>query len=79
MFQEFASFLFFNRFVFLIYMFFIEYLGLIVNTVSHSFQCDRASKTHGWVRLLILMENNKCLLPKKLFCSQKISSNILSV
>lgn len=56
MFQELANFLFFKSFVFLGYMFFTEYLGLTSNTLSHSFQCDRASKTHGWVRLLILMK-----------------------
>lgn len=73
MFQEFANFLLFKRFVFLIYVFFTEHLGLIGNPVSHSFQCVRASKTHGWVRILILNNNNKkrCLAPKKLFCSQK--------
>lgn len=71
MFQEFENFSFFNRFFFLICMVFVEYLGLIGNTLSQSFQCDRESKTHGWVKLLILTKNNTCFVPKKLFCSQQ--------
>lgn len=56
-----------------------ENLGLINDPLNHSFYWERASKPHGVAWLLIVVNINRCLMPKLLFCLWKCHWTLLSV
>lgn len=74
MYQEFENFSFPKRFIFLSYIAVTEYLGLVSNPLSYSFQWER-SKTCGAVGLLISVRSNGGLMLKLFPYPKNIPAN----